>query len=346
MDEIFTTLSDWRSQQESIALATVVETWRSSPRPVGAKLATTLSGKVAGSVSAGCVEGAIIETSYQVIRSGVPRLLTFGVTDDDAWGVGLTCGGTIKVFVEPAQAFDGIYTPLMEALEARRPFVIVTVLDGIEPLLNHKCIFFPDGHSAGDLALLDADLRRVKDAALAQLDREEGGEFALEDGAHFFLDVYPPVPRLVVVGAVHIAEKLIAMANLLGFDTILIDPRKTFATEERFPHVQTLIQEWPQKALPRISLDRFAYVVSLTHDPKFDDPTLQIALGSDARYVGVLGSRRSHAMRLERLREAGLDEAQLARIHAPIGLPLGERSPAEIAVSILAEIIQVRSGVS
>jgi xanthine dehydrogenase accessory factor len=276
----------------------------------------------------------------------MPRLLTFGVTDDNAWDVGLTCGGTIEVFVEPAQALDGIYTSLMAALEARRPLVVATVLEGPEQLLNHKRIFFPDGHSEGDLTLTDAALQRVKDATLAQLDQEEGGELVLEDGTQIFLDVYPPAPRLVVVGAVHIAEKLVPMANLLGFDTILIDPRKVFATDERFPHAQTLIQEWPQKALDRIPLDRFTYVVSLTHDPKFDDPTLQIALTSEARYVGVLGSRRSHAMRLERLREAGLSEEQLARIHAPIGLPLGGRSPAEIAVSILAEITQVRSGVS
>jgi xanthine dehydrogenase accessory factor len=346
MDEVLATLSTWRSQQKDIALATVVDTWRSSPRPVGAKLITTLDGKVAGSVSAGCVEGAVIETSYQIIRSGVPRLLTFGVTDDDAWDVGLTCGGTIKVFVEPAQALDGVYTPLMAALEVRRPLVVATVLEGPEQLLNHKRIFFPDGHSEGDLALGGATLQRVKGAALAQLDREEGGELTLEDGTQVFLDVYPPVPRLVIVGAVHIAEKLVPMANLLGFDTILIDPRKVFATDERFPHVQTLVQEWPQKALERIPLDRFTYVVSLTHDPKFDDPTLQIALASEARYVGVLGSRRSHALRLERLRDAGLSEGQLAHIHAPIGLPLGGRSPAEIAVSILAEITQVRSGAS
>lgn len=346
MDEIFATLSNWRSQKEQIALATVVETWRSSPRPVGAKLITTLGGKVAGSVSAGCVEGAVIETSYEVIRSGIPRLLTFGVTDDDAWDVGLTCGGIIKVFVEPAQALDGIYASMMAALEARRPFVVATVVEGAAHLLNHKHIFLPDGYSEGDLALSGADLQRVQDAALAQLDRGEGGVFVLEDSTHLFLDVYLPPPRLVIVGAVHIAEKLVVMANQVGFETILIDPRTVFATEERFPHVQALIQDWPQKALSRIPLNRFTYVVSLTHDPKFDDPTLQIALNSEARYVGVLGSRHTHALRLERLREAGLSEAHLARIHAPNGLPLGGRSPAEIAVSILVEIIQVRNGVS
>ena len=344
MYDVLDSLEKWRQRNEKIAIATVVETWGSAPRPVGSKLASTLGGSIAGSVSAGCVEGAVIEESKAVVESGAPRLLTYGVADDDAWEVGLACGGTIKVFVEPFSALDGVYDSLKRHLEARQPMAVVSVLDGPPERLNHKLIVLMDGQAEGDLSIPEhAD--DIVEGAQELLVQGKGGTLELEDGTTLFVEVYPPMPRLIIVGAMHIADPLVSMGNLAGFDTYVVDPRSAFATRERFPHATELVKEWPQHALPRLGLDGWAYVVVLTHDPKFDDPALQVALTSEARYVGALGSRRTNQKRMERLRKAGLTEEQLARLHAPIGLPLGGRSPAEVAVSIMAQIIQAKNNV-
>lgn len=345
MNDVLSELEKWRKRNEQIAVATVVDTWGSAPRPVGSKLATTLGGGIAGSVSAGCVEGAVIDEGKKAIETGEPRLLTFGVADDDAWEVGLACGGTIRVFVEPFSAFDGTYSAIKRHLEARQPMAVVSVVEGGPDLTNHKLIVLPDGQIEGDLALAE-HTERVTSAALKMLEQGAGGTLELDDDTTLFIEVYPPVPRLIAVGATHIADALVAMANTAGFDTYVVDPRKAFATRERFPHATELVIEWPQKALPELGLDNSAYVVVLTHDPKFDDPTLKAALTSDARYVGALGSRRTNQKRIKRLRDIGLSEQQLARLHAPIGIPLGGRSPAEIAVSIMAEIVRVKNSVS
>ncbi len=343
MDDILKSLETWRSQNEQIAIATVVSTWGSSPRPVGAKLVTTLSGAIAGSVSAGCVEGAVIEAGTEVLKSGQPRLMTFGVADEDAWEVGLACGGSIQVLVEPFSAWGGIYDSLRQHLEARRPMAVVSVIDGTDDLANHKMIVLADGSTEGDLSLPD-HTKQVTERALELLAQGTGGTLDLKDGLALFIEVYPPVPRLIIVGAVHVAELLVSLANLVGFDTVVVDPRAAFATRERFPHATQLVKEWPQEVLPSMQLDESAYVTVLTHDPKLDDPALQIVLSSNARYVGALGSRRTHAKRLERLRQLGLNEAQLARLHAPIGLRLGGRSPGEIALSIMAQVVQAKYG--
>jgi xanthine dehydrogenase accessory factor len=310
---------------------------------VGSKLAATLRGDIAGSVSAGCVEGAVIEACHQAVKTGQPRLLKFGVADENAWDVGLACGGSIEVLVEPFSALAGIYEPLRQHLAAHDPLAVVNIISGAPEQVNHKLIVYPDGRTEGDLSL-GAHYVQAVARALELLAQATGGVLEIEGGPHLFIEVYPPVPRLVIIGAVHVAEVLVSMASLLGFETIVVDPRAAFATAERFPHVTQLIKEYPQHALPRLALDGSAYIVVLTHDPKLDDPSLQVALTSQARYVGALGSQRTHAKRLERLRQAGLTEAQLARLHAPIGLPLGGRSPAESALSIRAQIVQVRYG--
>jgi xanthine dehydrogenase accessory factor len=247
--------------------------------------------------------------------------------------------------VEPFSALDGVYASFKQYLEARQPMAVVSVLDGPPDRLNRKLIVLPDGRTEGDLDV-PGQAEKIVAAALDFLEREKGGTLELEGDTSLFVEVYPPVPRLIVVGATHIADALVSMGNVAGFDTVVVDPRAAFATEERFPHATELIREWPQQVLPEMGLDRSAYVVLLTHDPKFDDPTLQVALRSGARYVGALGSRRTNEKRLERLRKNGLTEEELAHLHAPIGVPLGGRSPAEIAVSIMAEIVQVRNGVS
>jgi xanthine dehydrogenase accessory factor len=342
MKDVLDSIEAWRQRDEEIAIATVVETWGSAPRQVGSKMGTTRSGGIAGSVSAGCVEGAVIEEGKAVLQSGQPRLLTFGVADEDAWEVGLACGGTIRVWVEPFSAWDGIYDSLKRHLEARDPMAVISVLDGAPEQLRHKLIVLAGGRTEGNLEIPGQSERMVS-AALGLLEKGTGGVLELEDGVSLFIEVYPPVPRLIVIGAVHMAEALVSTANMLGFDTIVIDPRGAFATRERFPHATELIKEWPQHALPEMALDGSAYIAVLTHDPKLDDPALQIALKSNARYVGALGSWRTARERIERLREAGLTEEQLARLHAPIGLALGGRSPGETAVSIMAEIVQIKN---
>lgn len=331
MDAFWATVEAWQAEGEAVALATVVETWRSSPRTVGSKLAVTASGRFIGSVSAGCVEGAVIAACAEVLKEGRPRLLRFGVTDETAWDVGLSCGGTIRIWVAPLDGAAAV-------ADALRPRVVATVLDATARVT----LVVAKAGVAGSLPLDDAAVQTITAAAQARLYDDVGQLLTLADGTEVFLDVYPVAPKLVVVGAVHMAEPLVRMAAELGFATVVVDPRTAFANRERFPTVGTLLTEWPEEAFAQIGLDPACYVVTLSHDPKFDDPALIAALASPAAYVGALGSKRTHAQRLDRLRAVGVSEAALARLHAPVGLPLGGVTPAEIALSILAEITQVR----
>jgi xanthine dehydrogenase accessory factor len=295
------------------------------------------------------VEAAVIEVAQEVIATGHPQLLSYGVADDTAWEVGLACGGRIQVFVEPGSAWEKIYPALQVHLQQRDSLAVVSVLSGPEELLGRKRILLEEtiresgdwetDPALGDLPLVD-NFRLAVEGLLVS---ETSDILASEEGVQYFVEVYPPPARLIIVGAVHLAEYLVEIANLAGFDTIVVDPRRAFATPERFPHARSLLHTWPQEALAGMRLDRSAYVAVLTHDPKLDDPALMVALASQARYVGALGSRRTHRLRVERLSQAGLTGEQIARLHAPIGLDLGGRAPVEIAVSILAEIIQARN---
>lgn len=343
MKDVLEKLDQWRNEDQQIAVTTVVETWGSAPRPVGSKMVTTFDGGISGSVSAGCVEGAVIEESEQVMKSKEPHLIEFGVADETAWEVGLACGGKIKVFVEPGSSLDGIYQEMKKNLLNGNPFVIITYLEGPTKYTNKKLLVNSDGNSIGDLVIPDSLTDDLINQAKDFLSKEKSGAITLTDGSRVFLESHPLPPKLIIVGAVHLSEPLITIANTIGFDTLLIDPREAFATEERFPHVGELIPEWPQDALKNISLDKSTYIAVLTHDPKLDDPALQIALTSGARYIGALGSRRTNEKRIARLKSAGLSDDQLSRLHAPIGVDLGGRSSSEIAVSIMAEIIQVRN---
>jgi xanthine dehydrogenase accessory factor len=277
----------------------------------------------------------------EVIEQGIPRLVEFGVADDSAWEVGLACGGTIKVFIEPGWSLDSIYEQLKEYLVSREPFAIVSVLEGGEDILNHKILVKGDGEASGDLSLLANKGIDINDV-LGYLDEGKSTSVDLKDGTRIFVESHSLPPKLIIVGAVHLAEKLITIANSVGFDTILIDPREAFASRERFPHVKELMLEWPEDAMAKLSLDKSAYIAVLTHDPKLDDPALKLALNSNARYVGALGSRRTNQKRFERLQKSGLSEDQLSKLHAPIGLDLGGRSQGEIAISIMAEILQIK----
>lgn len=327
-DDLMLQIRDWRAAGKGVALATVVRTWGSSPRQQGSHLAVEEGGAFLGSVSGGCIEGAVITEAQTVIADGRPRLLEFGVSDAMAWEVGLSCGGRIEVYVERI-AQDGLFDQLNAARAAKRPIAMITRLkDGAQALVAQEDV-------AGALVLSAEQLDETR--RMVRADRSG----ALESGCGaLFARVYVAAPRLLIIGAVHITQALAPMAAMAGFDVTVIDPRRAFATPERLPGI-SISTAWPDQALAQAGIDAQTAIVTLSHDPKLDDPALVAALRSKAFYIGALGSTRTHAKRVERITELGLGES-LGRIKAPIGLDLGGRAPAEIAVSILAQIVQAR----
>ncbi|MDG4650042.1 XdhC family protein [Roseibacterium sp. SDUM158017] len=305
---------EWHRAGKGAVLATVVETWGSAPRPVGSQLAISGEGEMAGSVSGGCVEGAVVVEAMDAVGSGAAKMLEFGVSDDEAFAVGLACGGRIRVWLEPVGRAlpEGLLQDLVSARAERRPVAyVVDTATGARRL----------------------DPREAWDARF-RADRS-GME---EDGATF-VHVHNPPLRMIVVGAVHIAQALLPMARMTGYDVTLVDPRPAFAQDTRFPG-ERVVEDWPDDALDALGIDARTAVVTLTHDPKLDDPAIGRALRSEAFYLGCLGSTRTHAKRVARLGEAGFADDEIARIHAPVGLDIGARGPGEIAVSIMAEITQ------
>ncbi|MGB7318587.1 MAG: XdhC family protein [Planktotalea sp.] len=304
----------WHRAGKGAALASVIETWGSAPRRTGSQLAISGQGDIIGSVSGGCVEGAVIVEAIEAIEHGDARELEFGVSDGDAFAVGLACGGTIRILVEP----------------------IGTVLS--EPLLAELCTARAARQPIAYVADLDTGARRLQREGFDARFRMDRSGF--EEGSRLFVAIHNPPLRLAVVGAVHIAQALLPMAQMAGYDPVLIDPRETFGSQARFPN-QNILNDWPADALAAYGLDTRSALVLLTHDPKLDDPALEIALKSEAFYIGALGSTRTHSKRVARLKEAGFSDHDIARIHGPVGLDLGASSPSEIAVSIMAEMTQV-----
>ncbi|WP_428264452.1 XdhC family protein [Haliangium sp.] len=339
-DDVLGPAASWARDGHAVALATVISTWGSSPRPAGSQLAVRDDGAFVGSVSGGCVEAAVVQEARAVMTSREPRRLSFGVSNQTAWGVGLACGGKIEVYVAPLATADSGPGELLERLAQVRADKRTAVLamwlgSGQQRLLPLDDIVADAGDAgAGAGADLPPDLIAAARAA-ARADRSATREL---DGDEVFLRVYSPPLRLIVVGAVHIAQALCPMAALLGFAVTVVDPRGAFATPERFPGV-ALNGAWPDRALAELGVDHRTAVVTLTHDPKLDEPALIAALGSPAFYIGALGSKKTQASRLTRLRAHGLDDAALARIHGPVGLSIGASSAAEIAVSIAAQIV-------
>jgi xanthine dehydrogenase accessory factor len=319
-DAIPETALNWHRMGRKAALACVIETWGSAPRPVGSLLAISGDGEIAGSVSGGCVEGAVVVEAMDALDDGLPRILDYGVSDDEAFAVGLACGGRIRVLVEPvATMSEDLLADLIAARAERRAVAYVVNTDTWERRIA----------DAGDPAL---------GAAIAARMRSDKSGFE-EDGATFIAVHNPPL-RMAVIGAVHIAQPLVQMARMAGYDPVLVDPREAFASPERFPDT-VLMHDWPDAALALHGLDARTAVVTLTHDPKLDDPAIMAALRSEVFYLGCLGSTRTHAKRVVRLAGAGFSAGDIDRIHAPVGLNIGAKSPAEIAVSIMAQITQV-----
>jgi xanthine dehydrogenase accessory factor len=354
---VFAEVEAWRAAGKPVAIATNVKREGASLRPLGAKMAMTTSRDIAGSVTGGCIEGVVYEEAQGVIKSGAPKLLHYGVVgDENPWEVGLSCGGSLEVFVETldAPAWREIYPALKTCLEQGQLAAVATVIAG--PGLGNKLMLWPDGRALGSLgsAALDGP---AADWMKAQIAAQEttwkaftvAGEQAacapaVFAGVDVFVDVFAPVSRMVVIGAVHIAIPLVTLAKALGYHTIVIDPREAFATRERFPHVDELLTEWPSTALEKLRPDEGTYIAVISHDEKLDNPALAVALKSPARYVGVLGTRKNIPKRFAALRELGATDEQLGRLRAPIGMNVGAVLPDEIALSVLAEMVAAKHG--
>lgn len=337
MRDILNDVDLWVKEGESIALATVIHTWGSAPRRAGAKMALTKSGKITGSVSGGCVETAVFEAGIQSLRSGQPQLLKFGVADETAWQVGLACGGQIEVFV---QALDLTFFELWKAkLLSDQSFCVVRLIDSPAGFPGKAMLVTKDSVQLSLEQGLDELCIAKSRTALAE-GQSQPLELELQSGPErVFIEVVQPTPTLIMVGGVHIAIALTSLAKTLGFQTLVIDPRRAFGNATRFPNVDRLIPSWPQEAFSQIEISSSDAVVLLTHDPKIDDPALKVVLNSPAFYIGALGSRTTHEKRMRRLLADNVTPAQLDRLHAPIGLDIGAETPQEIALAIMAEIV-------
>jgi xanthine dehydrogenase accessory factor len=334
---------------DAAAMATVVRTWRSAPRPAGAAMLVTADGEVVGSVSGGCVEGAVYEIGQDVLHDGEPRYETYGISDDDAFAVGLTCGGILEVFVERVDATTWPeLAGLRASIEAHEPVAVATVVRGTARVGRHVIVRESSvegslGSERLDAAVADDARGLLASGATGFLQYGVDGE-RLEADIEVFVASYAPPPRMVVFGAIDFAAALARAGKFLGFHVTVCDARAVFATTKRFPDADQVIVDWPHRWLATQELSPRDVVCVLTHDPKFDVPALEVALRTPAGYIGAMGSRRTHDDRLARLREAGVTEAELSRLHSPIGLDLGARTPEETAISIVAEIVRERWG--
>ena len=350
--EVFDDAERWLEHGESVALATVVRTGGSSPRPVGSALAISGTGEMAGSVSGGCIEGAVVVEAESVLRDGSPKLLRYGITDEDAWAVGLSCGGEIEVFLEKLQP-GGWLAAFLEDARSERFHRSALVIGGTTPaaqqLIGLRAIqptasgewTSPDVSSNAAVEL--AGWLRRKTLADG-VHRAGNGDGARLPELEVFLHTHRPPDHLVIVGAVHIAEHLVPIAQRLGFHCTVVDAREAFATPARFGTADDLLIGWPGDIVRDLPLHPSTYCVCLTHDPKLDDPVLLEALAAKAHYIGALGSTRTHARRLERLEAEGADPELLRHIDGPIGVDLGGRKPEEIALAIAARLVEMRAG--
>ncbi len=308
VDDILTPTSLWLKQKRKIALATVISTWGSSPRPVGGQMAIDENGEIIGSVSGGCIEGAVISEGINSIKDGKSRVKDYGISNHMAWEVGLACGGELKVLIQPLNLEDKIVYYIVKSIEKRE---VVK--------LRINC--------SNGKRIIDNTI----DNQISHFDKSKNE----------FIHIIDPKPRLFIIGAVHIAQALVSLANVADYEIILIDPRDHFATKSRFPNCK-IINEWPDEALSKFNLDKSSHLVTLTHDPKIDDLALIFCMKKNIGYMGSLGSKKTHNKRYERLIKKGFNEIELSKIHAPIGLDINAKTPAEIATSILAEIINYR----
>jgi xanthine dehydrogenase accessory factor len=326
MREILDTLARWKASGTKVATATVVSTERSAPRDPGAMLAVSESGDVAGSVTGGCVEPAVFEEAREVLAGGGARLRTYGIADEEAFEVGLPCGGTVHIFVDELD--PAVVEPLAKAIEEERPVARVVPVSG--PNAGAERLVFADDEASDEIGRVAQELLAAGDTALVQVGDEE-----------VFIDSFAPRPNMYVFGAVDHAAAVAEIGRFLGYRVTVCDARAKFVTPERFPEADELVVEWPDRFLERSPVDERTAICVLTHDHKFDIPALKGALATDAGYIGAMGSRRTTEQRIELLRAEGVSDDELGRIHAPIGLRIGARTPQEVAVAVAAQLIEV-----
>jgi xanthine dehydrogenase accessory factor len=351
--DILDMISKWWDADEPFGLATVVRTFSSAPREPGAAMAVSSAGEVVGSVSGGCVEGAVYELATEVAASGQPVLQRYGISDDTAFSVGLTCGGIIDIFVEPvSRASFPDLGEIAAAVSSGTPAAVATVIAG-PGQVGARRLIWGDGErsSAGSLGsggrldqAVDDDARGMLAQGLTGVRQYGAAGERRRDELSVFVQSFTPPPQMLVFGAIDFAAAVARAGKFLGYRVTVCDARPVFATASRFPDADEVVTDWPHRYLAGISTDPRTVICVLTHDPKFDVPLLEVALRRPAAYIGAMGSRRTHEDRLARLREAGMTSGELARLRSPIGLDLGARTPEETAVAIAAELIQLRWG--
>jgi xanthine dehydrogenase accessory factor len=349
--EELSTLRRWQAGGARFGLATVTSTSKSAPRQPGATLGLHPDGPVVGSVSGGCVEGAVVEVATEVLATGVPQRVTYGISDDEAFAVGLTCGGTIEVFVRPVTRDVLDLDDLAGRIEAEEPVAVATVVEHpARPEAVGRAIVVGEDRADGsvgdphlDHAVVEGARGMLEHGATGLRHFGPHGERRMDD-VTVLVESFAPRPRMLVFGAIDFAGAVASVGRFLGYHVTVCDARARFATPARFPDADEVVVEWPHRYLGATEVDPRTVICVLTHDPKFDVPVLEVALRTDAGYIGVMGSRRTHDDRLARLREAGVEEADLARLRSPIGLDLGARTPQETAVSIAAELVMLHHG--
>ncbi len=349
MRDIVDGIASWRAEGVRFAVATVVQTWKSAPRQPGAAMAVAENGDVLGSVSGGCVEGAVYEVAREVLESGEARLVNYGVSDGDAIEVGLTCGGIIDIFVQSMDVKAYPELPdVLAAVDAGKPIAVASVISGAPELGGHLVVV-PDGATGAlgsvglDVAVTEQAQGMLRHGSTGVIRLGSNGEQRMEE-VSLFVQSFAPPPRMLVFGAIDFAVAVARIGKFLGYHVTVCDARPVFATAKRFPDADELVVKWPHKFLAEIDVDEQTVICVLTHDPKFDVPLLERALKTPAGYIGAMGSRRTHEDRLQRLRELGVSDESLKRLCSPIGLDLGARTPEETAVAIAAEIIAKQWG--
>jgi xanthine dehydrogenase accessory factor len=335
MREYIEKVNHWKDNGEHVALARVVKTWGSSPRPAGSVMFIDQAGNMSGSVSGGCVEGAVVKTALESLKNKSDIRLDYGVSDEDAWSVGLSCGGRIQVFLQSVDFQDETWKKLAESVEQNKSAVLISSLtDGT----SSNTLITEDDQVIGD---------DIPDSVLAvarESYRKRVHETYETEGVSYFIHLFPRKPLLLIIGAAHITVDLVSLGNFYGFETVVIDPRGFFADNTEFNEPPSkIIKSYPSEVLGDYPLDSYTFAAILSHDPKIDDNALQVLLPSDVAYIGALGSRKTHEKRIKRLMEKGISEDMLERINAPIGLGIHAKSAREIALSVIAEIISVKN---
>ncbi len=339
MKDLLKKIQEWTSTGKKFAIATVTKTWGSSPRPVGSAMIISEDMEMAGSVSGGCVEGAVIKSAVPLLEKGESKQLAFGITDEEAWGVGLSCGGKIQVFAEQFLAFNenekAIWKQLESCLENNKGCVLLTRLkDG----KGHHILVLPNGETIGDNATDE-----LKNHGL-RVYNERKNQIVELDEVSYFAQVFPRKSQMLIIGAAHITVDLVQLAQMYNFETIVVDPRGIFSKKTQFTTPPDFIfEKYPSEILGDYQLDAYTYAVVLSHDPKIDDNALEILLRSEVAYIGALGSKRTHAKRVNRLLEKGFSETEIEKIYSPIGTDIKAKTPREIALSIMGEIIKVKN---